>query len=494
MGKFYPSRRAYTTPTNISTDITNMPLAGGNKLQGLPPSIDVPSNLNYTTITRARNSPKKRTEITCINQLGGIGKLRSQFVPTADGINGCPDLFDEYNFTLFDNFTNQTMNNILINSLLNAEIVVNGLGTGSNGGFKSASNDSFSTNYYVLFNGSNIVETQFNPIMESIDVNYFNFSTYDPRSINSNSIRSMVDNNNNIYNQKLYDITINSITISYIAGNQSNGGDKPDMFTNLGLGKLTWPESLYLELVGPYGRVDLIDIFSTKDPIIPTPPRFDKVYNWFMTGKFKAINPCAGTSVPINGGRHASADAARAIKVPVGTPYVTGQTFAPGLSNFISANSTPALTNAVFSFPPSSQPPCTGSTGANFKDIFLNALTNSGSSSTVISNSQQLDAKTELANRISELGDQGTGNYNKPLITYSGPNDPQKFTEITIPINKTFKVDELLPDINEITQFRIFQERHTGAGDNYGIRYLDINISYRTWKPDVWNNAYRTAS
>ena len=71
----------------------------------------------------------------------------TSFVPTADGINGCPDLFDEYNFTLFDNFTNQTMNNILINSLLNAEIVVNGLGTGSNGGFKSASNDSFSINY-----------------------------------------------------------------------------------------------------------------------------------------------------------------------------------------------------------------------------------------------------------------------------------------------------------------------------------------------------------
>ena len=36
MGKFHPSRRAYATPTNISTDITNMPLAGGNKLQGLP--------------------------------------------------------------------------------------------------------------------------------------------------------------------------------------------------------------------------------------------------------------------------------------------------------------------------------------------------------------------------------------------------------------------------------------------------------------------------
>tara|TARA_Y100000591_G_scaffold149896_1_gene128817 strand:+ start:646 stop:2145 length:1500 start_codon:yes stop_codon:yes gene_type:complete len=499
MPGFHPSRRAYPTPINISTDITNMPLAGGNKLQGLPPSIDIPSNLNRPCcLNKAWNPPEERTKIVCINQLGGIGKLRSQFVPTADGINGCPDLFDSYNFTLFDNFANSKINNLLISQLVNADASGSGTGIGTNG-FKSSTSsaDPFSSNSYIAFELNGEIETQFNPIMESIDIEYFNMSSYNPRSINSNSIRFMVANHN-VNNRKLHDITINSITISYISGTGSNGGDKPDMFTNLSNGQLTWPESLYLELVGPYGQVDLIEIFSTKDKVIPTPKKFDKVYDWFMKGSFVAQAASAlcpvGSSVKIAGGKYADNNTARAIRVPVGTPYVTGQSFGSlltwTLTNFQNASSN----SSIFNF----EPACWGgptavSAGANYNQIFVQAVIGIANPTIITSDPKLIAAKQQLQGRVSELGE---ANYYKPLITYpqnTNVSDPTLFATKTISINKTFKIDDLLPDINEITKFRIFQERHTGTADNYGIRYLDINISYRTWKPDIWNNAYRAS-
>ena len=58
---------------------------GGSKKQGLAPVTNKPSNfIIRTIIIRASSNSKK---VVIINQLGGIGRLRSQFVPTADGVH-----------------------------------------------------------------------------------------------------------------------------------------------------------------------------------------------------------------------------------------------------------------------------------------------------------------------------------------------------------------------------------------------------------------------
>ena len=85
---FNPSRRSYPLPIAVSNSISNTPQGGGNKLQGLPPSIDIPSNLNRPCcLNKAWNPPEERTKIVCMNTLSGVGRGRSQFNPSADGIN-----------------------------------------------------------------------------------------------------------------------------------------------------------------------------------------------------------------------------------------------------------------------------------------------------------------------------------------------------------------------------------------------------------------------
>lgn len=85
---FNPSSRGYPISTTVSNSISNIPQGGGNKLQGLPPSTSIPSNLNKPFIlSRTYNTPIKRTQIVCMNTLSGVGKGRSQFNSSADGIN-----------------------------------------------------------------------------------------------------------------------------------------------------------------------------------------------------------------------------------------------------------------------------------------------------------------------------------------------------------------------------------------------------------------------
>lgn len=86
---FHPSSRSYSISTDVSNKITNLPSGGGNKLQGIPPTIAYRNELLRHIIREAYNPPLPRTIITCINQIGGIGRNRSQFLPTADGTNGC---------------------------------------------------------------------------------------------------------------------------------------------------------------------------------------------------------------------------------------------------------------------------------------------------------------------------------------------------------------------------------------------------------------------
>ena len=86
---FHPSRRSYSVSTNVSTKITNLPSGGGNKLQGIPPTIAYRNELLRHILREAYNPPLPRTIITCLNQIGGIGRNRSQFLPTADGTNSC---------------------------------------------------------------------------------------------------------------------------------------------------------------------------------------------------------------------------------------------------------------------------------------------------------------------------------------------------------------------------------------------------------------------
>ena len=68
-----------------STRIMNRNSGGGSKLQGIPSS----TNLNTAAHVAFRNRnvvcPCKRNYIFCMNQLGGIGRGRSQFDPSADG-------------------------------------------------------------------------------------------------------------------------------------------------------------------------------------------------------------------------------------------------------------------------------------------------------------------------------------------------------------------------------------------------------------------------
>jgi len=69
----------------------------GNKLQGLAPTatnyfITRGSGQNY----RKRTAAPKRDYIFCMNQLGGVGRNRSQFNSSADGVSNCtPGLYND---------------------------------------------------------------------------------------------------------------------------------------------------------------------------------------------------------------------------------------------------------------------------------------------------------------------------------------------------------------------------------------------------------------
>ena len=94
---FNPSRRGYPVSISVSNNISTVNQGGGNKLQGLAPTTNRPASLwPKGCHSRAWAPPNRRAEIVCMNTLGGIGRGRSQFNPSADGIN-CPlDCYELY--------------------------------------------------------------------------------------------------------------------------------------------------------------------------------------------------------------------------------------------------------------------------------------------------------------------------------------------------------------------------------------------------------------
>ena len=60
------------------------PFGGGDKKQGLPSVTNRRVSSIRTIVIRASGNSR---QIFIINQLGGVGRYRSQFIPTADGVN-----------------------------------------------------------------------------------------------------------------------------------------------------------------------------------------------------------------------------------------------------------------------------------------------------------------------------------------------------------------------------------------------------------------------
>ena len=78
--------------------ISNRPSGGGNKLQGLAPKAThfFIANATGQQYSTQSGSGKDRFKLVCMNQLGGIGKGKSQFASNADGTH-C----DDENFETF---------------------------------------------------------------------------------------------------------------------------------------------------------------------------------------------------------------------------------------------------------------------------------------------------------------------------------------------------------------------------------------------------------
>ena len=73
---------------NMSYGANSMMVQVGNKLQGLPPTTNKPTQLISHIRTKADGD--KRDYIFCINQLaGGVGRHAGQFTPGADGVKEC---------------------------------------------------------------------------------------------------------------------------------------------------------------------------------------------------------------------------------------------------------------------------------------------------------------------------------------------------------------------------------------------------------------------
>ena len=72
-----------------NSKITNRPSGGGNALQGLAPKATHFFKAPFTgqQYSTGSGDGKTRFKLVCMNQLGGIGRGRSQFGSTADGIN-----------------------------------------------------------------------------------------------------------------------------------------------------------------------------------------------------------------------------------------------------------------------------------------------------------------------------------------------------------------------------------------------------------------------
>ena len=69
--------------------ISNRPSGGGNKKQGLAPKATFFFKAPFTGRQYSTDSGdgSDRFKLVCMNQLGGIGRGRNQFGPSADGTN-----------------------------------------------------------------------------------------------------------------------------------------------------------------------------------------------------------------------------------------------------------------------------------------------------------------------------------------------------------------------------------------------------------------------
>ena len=86
---------ASSTRTGSRTNVRQVQV--GNKLQGLPPTRNMPVEFALKSINRAAYGEKKtRNVIFCMNQIGGVGAVSGgntsrMFSSTADGVKDCKE-------------------------------------------------------------------------------------------------------------------------------------------------------------------------------------------------------------------------------------------------------------------------------------------------------------------------------------------------------------------------------------------------------------------
>lgn len=88
MGAGLAGSSRYNINVNLNTH-------GGSKKQGLPATRNVGNNFVLNSIKRRASSNSK--SLIIINQLGGVGRKRSQFLSNADGVRNKKKLRMKYN-------------------------------------------------------------------------------------------------------------------------------------------------------------------------------------------------------------------------------------------------------------------------------------------------------------------------------------------------------------------------------------------------------------
>ena len=76
--------------TSLKASITNRPTGGGNKKEGLAPSVGKGSLSIWNGMGRAYGTPEDRNKLFCINQLGSINPRVHQTRAPSDGVRPCP--------------------------------------------------------------------------------------------------------------------------------------------------------------------------------------------------------------------------------------------------------------------------------------------------------------------------------------------------------------------------------------------------------------------
>ena len=114
--------------------IITRPQGGGNKLQGLAPvctSFYIAQSTGQSYYTETGDG-RNRNLVLCVNQLGGIGRHRSQFRPNADGNRGTfciKPLLSVFGYdpNYIENSNSRSHIGIYVNKL-NTELLVNDFG------------------------------------------------------------------------------------------------------------------------------------------------------------------------------------------------------------------------------------------------------------------------------------------------------------------------------------------------------------------------------